>query len=54
MPKASTTKAAPLPAWANEPLKFGCSPDEALRQGARIRLPKDWRKAGKTVRKNRK
>lgn len=30
-----------LPAWANKPLKFAVPPDEALRQGAFVKIPKE-------------
>jgi hypothetical protein len=36
-----------LPDWADKPLKFAFSPDEALRRGAYVKLPKG---RGKTVR----
>lgn len=49
MPKPKTK----LPEWANEPLKFTFSPDEALRQGAKLK-PKDWRKVIKTGRRTRR
>jgi hypothetical protein len=61
MPKATTAKSQQgwkpfrladgttrhLPDWADKPLKFAFSPDEALRQGAYVKLPNG---RGKTVR----
>jgi hypothetical protein len=37
MPKSKTRY---LPDWANEPLKFAISPDEALKRGAFASPPK--------------
>jgi hypothetical protein len=42
-----------LPEWADKPLGFAFSPDEALRRGAMAK-PKDWRKVIKTGRKSRR
>ncbi|MDD5140769.1 MAG: hypothetical protein PHY43_10980 [Verrucomicrobiales bacterium] len=53
MPKAKTIKRRKLPAWANEPLKFSFSPDEALKRGA-FTKPKAWEKAITTGRKARR
>jgi hypothetical protein len=36
-----------LPDWADKPLRFAFSPDEALRRGAYVKLPQG---RGKTVR----
>jgi len=36
-----------LPDWADKPLKFAFAPDEALRRGADVKLPKG---RGKTFR----
>jgi hypothetical protein len=47
MPKAKTKMPA-LPDWANEPLKFTFSPDEALRRCAFNRLPISRKKSVKT------
>jgi hypothetical protein len=46
----STVKRRYLPPWANEPLKFTFSPDEALARGAMVK-PKDWKKTVRTGRK---
>jgi hypothetical protein len=43
-----------LPAWKNEPLKFAFSPDEALRQGAFVKIPKDFSKPSRSARKGSK
>jgi hypothetical protein len=48
MPKPRTTKPHNLPIWANEPLKFTFSPDEALRRCAYVRLPTSRKKSVKT------
>jgi hypothetical protein len=40
-----------LPEWADKPLKFAFSPDEALRRGMAVKSPKDWRKVITTGRK---
>jgi hypothetical protein len=43
-----------LPDWADKPMKFAFSPDEALRRGMTVKTPKDWRKAIITGRKTRR
>jgi len=48
MPKTKTIKPRCLPDWANEPLKFTFSPDEALRRCARVKLPVSRKKSVKT------
>jgi hypothetical protein len=53
MPKAKTIKPRYLPDWANEPLKFTFSPDEALRCCAFNRLPTSRKKSVKTRLKSR-
>jgi hypothetical protein len=53
MPKAKAKLPAWLPDWANEPLKFRFSPDEALRQGAYNLLPTSRKKSVKTRLKSR-
>jgi hypothetical protein len=40
MSKLKTAKPRYLPEWANEPIKFTFSPDEALRRGAFAHPPK--------------
>jgi hypothetical protein len=42
-----------LPDWANEPLKFTFSPDDALRRCAFTRLPTSRKKSVKTRLKSR-
>jgi hypothetical protein len=42
-----------LPIWANEPLTFTVSPDDALRRCARVRLPVSRKKSVKTRLKSR-
>jgi hypothetical protein len=53
MPKAKPSKAQNLPEWANEPLKFSFSPDEAMKRGA-FNKPKAWEKVITTGRKVRR
>jgi hypothetical protein len=54
MSKARTTKPRYLPEWANEPLKFAFSPDEALQRGAMAQPRKGWEKVITTGRKSRR
>jgi hypothetical protein len=42
-----------LPEWANEPLRFGISPDEALLRCAHKRLPVSRKKSVKSRLKSR-
>jgi hypothetical protein len=42
-----------MPDWADKPLPFAFSPDEALRRGA-FAKPKDWRKTIRVSRKSRR
>jgi len=42
-----------LPEWADKPLTFTFSPDEALRRGT-FAKPKDWKKAIRASRKARR
>jgi hypothetical protein len=43
-----------LPAWANDPLPFAFSPDEALRRGGMAKPHKNWKKALREKRMARK
>jgi len=54
MPKAKTIKPRYLPEWADEPLKFTFSPDEALQHGALAQPRKSWGKVITTGRKSRR
>jgi len=40
-----------LPAWANKPLNLAVPPDEALRQGALVKIPADFAKPAHRSRK---
>jgi len=52
MPKTKSFKPRNLPDWANEPLKFSVSPDDALADVMKVKPPKDWSKVIKTGRKS--
>ena len=54
MPKSNAKTKPHLPSWANEPLKFTFSPDEALSEVMKVKVPKDWRKVIKTGRRTRR
>jgi hypothetical protein len=54
MTKAKTIKPRYLPPWANEPLKFTISPDEALQRSALAQPRNGWGKVITTGRKTRR